>query len=89
MRFKRQGVFKKLYSFNLIFNYRGKTIALMFFSMSFYLELPNLETGPVTFGFEHVTLATRSEVSTGKVKYGYPIILKILGKKPLVIIFKP
>ena len=46
MRFKRQGVFKKLYSFNLIFNYRGKTIALMFFSMSFLFRAAQSRNRP-------------------------------------------
>ena len=32
--------------------------------------------GPLTSGFEHVTLATRIEASTGKVKYAYTNILK-------------
>ena len=42
--------------------------------------------GPLTWQFEHVTLAIRSEVSTGKVKRTNPNILKGNDIKPLIII---
>ena len=42
--------------------------------------------GPLTCGFEHVTLATRSEVSTGKVKRTRPNILKGNEINPLIVI---
>ena len=37
---------------------------------------PAVVAGPLTSGFEHVTLATKIKVSTGKVKYVYANILK-------------
>ena len=42
--------------------------------------------GPLTCGFEHVTLATRSKVSTGKVKRTRPNILKGNEINPLIVI---
>ena len=85
MRFKRQSVKEKLHTLKFIFNCHAKTVALIICFKKLFVQvcaIPEVVSkrvvvaGPLTLGFQYVTLATRCEVSTGKVKYVYASILK-------------
>ena len=92
MRFKRQRVLEKLHSLKFIFNCHVKTIALMICLKNLFVQVCAIPTHrsrsrPIlALGFKHVTLATRSEESTGKVKYFYTSIVKGNEINPLIII---
>ena len=95
MRFNCKSVWKNsLYTLKLIFNCHGKPVLWLFVLRSFLFRSVQFQklfpirswAGPLTCGFEHVTLATRSEVSTGKVKRTRPNILKGNEINPLIVI---
>ena len=95
MRFKRQSVREKLHTLKFIFNCHVTTVALIICFKNLFVQVwaipevvskPAVVAGPLTLEFQHVTLATRSEVSTGKVKYVYPSILERNEIEPLIII---
>ena len=94
MRFKRQNVREKLPTLKFIFNCHVKTVALIIFFKNLFVQvwaIPEVVSkpavvGPLTLEFQHVTLATRSEVCTEKVKYVYASILKRNEIEPLIII---
>ena len=95
MRFNCKSVWKNsLYTLKLIFNCHGKPVLWLFVLRSFLFRSVQFQklfpirswAGPLTCGFEHVTLATRSEVSTGKVKRTRPNILKGNEISPLIVI---
>ena len=95
MRFKRQSVREKLYTLKFNFNCHVKTVALIICFKNLFVQVcavpevvskPAVVVGPLTLEFQHVTLATRSEVCTEKVKYVYASILKRNEIEPLIII---
>ena len=95
MRFKRQSVREKLYTLKFNFNCHVKTVALIICFKNLFVQVcavPEVVSklavvvGPLTLEFQHVTLATRSEVCTEKVKYVYASILKRNEIEPLIII---
>ena len=92
MRFKRQSVREKLHTLKFMFNSHVKTVALIICFKNLFVQVPEVVSkpavvaGPLTLEFQHVTLATRCEVSTGKVKYVYASILKRNEIEPLIII---
>ena len=96
LRFNCKSVWKNsLYTLKFIFNCHGKPVLWLFVLGSFLFRSVQFQklfpthcpiTGPLTLGFEHVTLATRSEVSTGKVKHTHPNILKGNEINPLIVI---
>ena len=95
MRFKRQSVREKLHTLKFIFNCHVKTFALIICFKNLFVQVcavpevvskPAVVVGPLTLEFQHVTLATRSEVCTEKVKYVYASILKRNEIEPLIII---
>ena len=95
MRFKRQSVREKLHTLKFIFNCHVKTVALIICFKNLFVQVcavpevvskPAVVVGPLTLEFQHVTLATRSEVCTEKVKYVYASILKRNEIEPLIII---
>ena len=95
MRFKRKSVREKLHTLKFIFNCHVKTAALIICFKNLFVQVwaipevvskPAVVAGPLTLEFQHVTVATRSEVRTGKVKYVYASILKRNEIEPLIII---
>ena len=95
MRFKRQSVREKLHTFKFIFNCHVKTVALIICFKNLFVQVcavPEVVSkhavvaGPLTWEFQHVTLATRCEVSTGKVEYVYASILNRNEIERLIII---
>ena len=95
MRFKRQSVREKLHTLKFIFNCHVKTVALIICFKNLFVQVcavpevvskPAVVVGPLTLEFQHVTLATRSEVCTEKVKYVYASTLKRNEIEPLIII---
>ena len=77
-----------------IFNCHVKTVALIICFKKFFVQVCNSRScfqhsvvaGPLALRFKHATPVTKSEVSTGKVKYIYASILKGNEIKPLIII---